>query len=56
MGPLVKLFLLAALGQQDSTISTDVPWLKNTTIDPALVPPEPEPDPEGGEDTDAGHV
>lgn len=52
MTTIWKLFLLAMMGEQkDFSSPLPVPPVRNTVIDPALVPP----DPEGGEDDNAGY-
>lgn len=50
-----KLLLLCITARQEHTKNTGMVDGKPVYIDPALVPPEPEPDPEGGETEDAGH-
>ena len=50
-----KLILLCIQAQHGSTKSAGLYDGKPSYIDPALIPPEPEPDPEGGETEDAGY-
>lgn len=50
-----KLILLCIKARQEHTKSADFVAGKPSYIDPALIPQEPEPDPEGGETEDAGY-
>ena len=50
-----KLILLCIQAQHGSTKSAGLYDGKPSYIDPALIPPEPDPDQEGGETKDAGY-
>ena len=53
---LVSLILLCTRAtRREHTTSVGMVDGKPVYIDPALIPPEPEPDPEGGETEDAGY-
>ena len=49
------ILLCARAARQDRTMHSGVYDGKPSYIDTAVIPPEPDPDPEGGETEDAGY-
>lgn len=53
--PAALILLCTRAARQDRIMNPGIYDGKPSYIDPALIPPEPEPDPGGGETEDAGY-